>query len=1420
MNTPKIRFKGFKDDWEQRKLSDCAEFRRGSFPQPYGNKDWYDGKGAMPFVQVADVSSDMKLVNDTKQKISKLAQPMSVFAEKGSVLVTLQGSIGRVAITQYGAFVDRTVLIFDKYKDDIDKKFWAYIIKEKFEYEAKKAPGGTIKTITKEVLANFDLMLPCYAEQSILADYLIKLDHLITLHQRKCDETKQLKKFMLQKMFPKNGEKNPEIRFEGFTDDWEQRKLSELTTMHARIGWQNLRTSEFLDSGDYMLITGTDFQEGVIDYSTCHYVEKERYDQDKNIQIKNGSILITKDGTLGKVAYVQGLMMPATLNAGVFNVTIKNENIMDGKYLFQYLKAPFLMDYVSKKATGGTIKHLNQSILVDFPVAMPKREEQVKISRYFTALDNLITLHQRKCYELKNLKQYMANHMFVNQSTKCDRNIATNHKKLQERTKEMGELESVIEQRLIDQLCGGDSQWTYRKDIRTEEQLWDNFKYILEQNNKAKLNDMPLSESEFAKIKNDVSHASFYDAGKWQVGENGKVYVHVQRGNETLHLVVMNNEHIAGGTSVYEVINQYQAFKTDEVDDKRDRRFDVTLLINGIPMIHIELKNKDHSYMDGYRQIEKYISEGKFRGLFSNIQMFVVSNAVDTKYFAAARAAELAEGKKFITGWVDNENYPVCDYLDFAKAVLRIPQAHEMIAKYTVLDNEKKKLLILRPYQIHAIEAMRAASKRSISGYIWHTTGSGKTMTSYKATRNLLMDIPSIEKTIFLIDRKDLDMQTKMAFQSYADNDTIDVDDTENVDALIRRLTDGNRQMIVTTRQKLQTMITKRLQEGTKEYDKIRNLRVAFVVDECHRAVTPETKRKIERFFAHSLWYGFTGTPIFEENRYEQKGDLPQTTDELYGACLHSYTIKNAIHDEAVLGFMVENLGPKKEDVDDAVFETEEHMRQVLDVVLNQSYTKLGMQNGKGRTYEGILTVGSIAKAQRYYELLKRIKAGKDALKINEEICKVVPDFPKFAITYSVTENDEASTVNQDKMRESLQDYNAMFGTHYDIENINAYNSNLNDRLARKEKRYMERSQQLDLVIVVNRLLTGFDAPCLSTLYMDRSPMSPQDIIQAFSRTNRLFDANKTYGQVVTFQSPKDFKKEIDRALRLYSRGGEGVAVSEDWESVLDVFSIDVKTIHALGRTPEEIRQLSREQKKSFIYAFRSLDKSFAHLKAFSRYREELLADYDFSQEEYENYAAMYKNVMEELKKPKDEAENDDPVMDDYDLIAYSKMRVDFEYIVELLQGLVNYLDQSSNDFQDAIFAKNILALREISKEFAEDNQKLGELLEQVIDNIEQDKDRYKGQDIAVVVNQMRYDAIDTEIKTFAKLWNLNEDDVRYEVYNYRDGEMANENTFKDRAYASYKAGVEEPMPKFKFRKIIVEKFKHDLMENVLPLRD
>lgn len=873
------------------------------------------------------------------------------------------------------------------------------------------------------------------------------------------------------------------------------------------------------------------------------------------------------------------------------------------------------------------------------------------------------------------------------------------------------------------------------------------------------------------------------------------------------------------------MINQYQSFHSKEEEGGRDRRFDVSLLINGIPLIHIELKNKAHSYMDGFRQIKKYIAEGKFHGIFSNVQMFVVSNVVDTKYFAAARDTELS--RKFIFGWLDKDNQPVCDYIDFAKAVLKIPAAHEIVAKYTVLDNDKKRLLILRPYQIHAIEAMREASKKGKSGFIWHTTGSGKTMTSYKATRNLLMDIPSIDKTVFLIDRKDLDIQTKLAFQSYAESDTIDVDDTDYVDTLIRRLMDDSRQMIVTTRQKMQIMVSKRLKEGTRQYEKIKGLKLAFVVDECHRAVTPQTKRDLERFFSNSLWYGFTGTPIFEENKYEQKGDLPQTTDQLYGnngKPLHSYTIKEAIHDEAVLGFMVENLGPKgiSQEDEERLYDTETHMRSVLNVILNQSYAKFGMQNGRGKTYEALLTVRSIAIAQRYYDLLKKIVNGEDALKISEDIHRALPDFPKIAITYSISENEEASQVNQEKMKKSLDDYNQMFGTHFGIEEINAYNSNLNDRLARKNKKYLNRGQQLDFVIVVDRLLTGFDAPCLSTLFIDRQPMTPQNIIQAFSRTNRLFDDGKQYGQIVTFQAHDKFKKAINDALLLYSRGGDGIPIAEDWDDVKESFAISLKAIRNLARTPEEIAGLSRKQKKAFVQLFRALDHDFAHLKSFSIYNASVLDEWGFSEAEYEDFAAMYKNVIEELKNPGGDTDPvDEPVHDDYELVAYSRLRIDFEYIVELLQGFVESLDQSLEDYDEAAFEAEIKMFREIIGDFASENPKLSALLAQVVDEIEADREKYVGQDISVTINEMRYAAIDKEIQDFAEKWYLNADDVKYEAYNYRDGEFANENKLKDSAdYTAYREAALDALPKYKFRKSMINEFREVVMPEIAPLID
>ena len=987
----------------------------------------------------------------------------------------------------------------------------------------------------------------------------------------------------------------------------------------------------------------------------------------------------------------------------------------------------------------------------------------------------------------------------------------------------MSELESMIEKKLIEQLIYGDSQWTYREDLKTEEDLWANFRYILEQNNKDRLDGEGLSDSEFEQVKNQLQFSSFYKAGEWLVGENGKVMVHVQRDMEKLHLVVMNHEHIAGGSSVYEVINQYKALKSDDEDstDVRDRRFDVTLMINGLPMIHIELKNKQHSYMDGFWQIKKYIGEGKFTGIFSAVQMFVVSNGVDTRYFAAAGDTEL--NPKFKSGWVDRKNNPVSDYLSFAKSVLRIPQAHEMIARYTVLDEDARRLILLRPYQIHAIESIREASKTGESGFVWHTTGSGKTLTSYKATRNLLMDIPSIDKTIFLIDRKDLDTQTTMAFQAYANNDLVDVDETDNVNDLKKKLKSADRQVIVTTIQKMQILISKRLQEGTPDFDKIKNLRIAFVVDECHRAVTPKTKRELERFFGRSLWYGFTGTPRFAENPYPQMGDLPRTTEELYGKCLHSYTIQNAIHDKAVLGFQVEHNGPKNmtDETDSSQYDNEAHMLKVLDVILNKSYYKLGFQNGKGMTYECMLTTKSIQVAQKYYELLTRVKNGETSLVIDEKIRQVLPDFPKFAITYSVTENEEGSHVNQEKMQKSLNDYNDMFGTKYEMSQIQSYNANLNKRLARKDARFKSRREQLDLVIVVDRLLTGFDAPCMSTIFIDRQPMGPHDLIQAFSRTNRIYDTNKTYGQIVTFQAPKLFKKCVDNAVKLYSAGSTETALLAEWDEVEPAFRKALSALKICAEKPSDIPGMSMKEKKIFAKMFQEFDSLFAQMKSFTKYDDSMLETYGITETEYEDYAGHYKNVMEEIRDSKDHGDSDSgdtQVDQDYELMAYSSTKIDYEYIINLIQNIVTPTEEDE-EITPQERLKKLEEVKQYVAELRKDNEKVADLMSNLIADIEKDDRKYRGKSILNIIENMKRDCVEKVISDFCIQWYASKDDVMYAAIHYRNGKIPNETAIKATVdYTSYKEAQETALPKYKFYNRMMAELKKTLDEEIKPL--
>ena len=919
MEKPKIRFKGYQEDWEQRKVTELLKNSSSAMKiGPFGSalkKEYFVEEGIKVYAQENAFTGDFSM-GDYYITEDKYKELKSCELYPGDLVISMMGTIGACAIFPKNAEkgIMNSHLLRLQFNNEVIPEYIMYLLRDSVLIRKqidRLSVGSIMSGLSSSVVKKLVFPIPKLAEQKRIVEYLDSIDRLITLHQRKCEEMKTLKKYMLQKMFPQNGQSVPQIRFSGFTEDWEQRKFGDLADYKKGPFGSAITKDMFVPKSEESIKVYE--QQNAInkDWELERYFLPKEYalTKLKLFEVHGGDIIVSCAGTIGEIYEIPENADTGVINQALMRVRV-DEDCVD-KRMFKIAFSNMIDDFTRVHSNGSAIKNIPPfSDLKPMGVLLPSLQEQKKIGAYFDSLDYLITLHHRKQIYVLNTRIYTKTTLIITKEKK-----------------KMPELEKVIEDKLIEQLVFGESQWTYREDLKTEEDLWKNFRYILEQNNKARLDGQPLSDAEFEQVKNQLQFSSFYKAGEWLVGENGKAMVHVQRDTEKLHLVVMNHEHIAGGSSVYEVINQYNALKDDDITTvARDRRFDVTLMINGLPMIHIELKNRQHSYMDAFYQIKKYISEGKFTGIFSAVQMFVISNGVDTKYFAAASDTEL--NPKFMSGWVDTENNPVADYIDFAKNVLRIPEAHEMIARYTVLDEDAKRLILLRPYQIHAIESIREASKTGKSGFVWHTTGSGKTLTSYKATRNLLMDIPAIDKAIFLIDRKDLDTQTTMAFQAYANNDLVDVDETDNVNDLKKKLKSDDRQVIVTTIQKMQILISKRLQEGTSEYSKIKNLKIAFVVDECHRAVTPKTKRELERFFGRSLWYGFTGTPRFAENPYPQMGDLPRTTEELYGKRLHKYTIQNAIHDNAVLGFQVEHNGPKNitDETDASAYDNETHM--------------------------------------------------------------------------------------------------------------------------------------------------------------------------------------------------------------------------------------------------------------------------------------------------------------------------------------------------------------------------------------------------------------------------------------------------------------------------------------------------------------
>ncbi|GMM20177.1 HsdR family type I site-specific deoxyribonuclease [Lactobacillus amylovorus subsp. amylovorus] len=957
------------------------------------------------------------------------------------------------------------------------------------------------------------------------------------------------------------------------------------------------------------------------------------------------------------------------------------------------------------------------------------------------------------------------------------------------------EQENVLEQNLIDQLTHGESQWTLRDDIKNENDLWNNFFEILSRSNKNVLKDVPLTNNEKAIIKSKIIHPTFYKSAEWLAGVNGEVRLQIQRDNTqlgTADFVVINNNNIAGGNSVYEVVHQIQFHKRREID--RNRRGDVTLLINGLPMIHIELKNRAHSPKEAFNQIQKYIDEQMFNGIFSTLQFFVVTNGSYTQYIAAGQQLK----EKFLTTWVDKENKPVQNYLEFAKDVLSIPAAHNMVANYIALDSTQHSIIVLRPYQIHAIQAIFDASygkdnkDQPHSGFVWHTTGSGKTLTSYKVAHNLLK-IPSIQKTIFLIDRNDLDTQTTQAFETYAQNDSIDVEGTENSYSLARKLVSSDKRVIVTTRQKMQALF-KRIaqdQEQKRLYRKLKDVKLAFIVDECHRAVSPDQKNEIDAFFTKNppLWYGFTGTPIFAENAREAKGKNARTTEQQYGKCLHKYTIKDAIRDKAVLGFQVEEESNVSEDADESdtdarnkEYASLSHMKAVVKRILNNSYRKLGIYNkdNRGYTYDAIFTTSSIKQAQKYYRIFRDVINDKDPdIKIPNRIKKVLPDFPKIAITYSIGENGDGDEANQNEMKQSLEDYNKMFNTHYSMAELGAYNTNVNDRLARKKDEFKPRSQQLDIVIVVDRLLTGFDAPCLSTLFLDRAPMPYKDLIQAFSRTNRIFDRDKRYGQIVTYQYPKKYKESINGALMLYTEGSEKQALAPTWdESILQFNNAEKKIIKYQGDQGIPITEAPLDDQKRFLKEYQDFDKSLGDIKTYNEFNNiDLEKDYGLDPMFIEDTRATYEVVKEKVReatgKDKPATEDDDQFDPDYELENTGRQEINYAYIVQLIQAYIPSDDKENSKRTKA----EVKEIDDYIENLGKNNKSLADIVNNLWFQIKFDPEKFRNKQVNELLQNMIDDAREDLIEKFADENGLNIDDLKFVIRHYDPNEVDHQQT-------------------------------------------
>lgn len=800
------------------------------------------------------------------------------------------------------------------------------------------------------------------------------------------------------------------------------------------------------------------------------------------------------------------------------------------------------------------------------------------------------------------------------------------------------ESEAKLEDRMIDQLRRQGYNYVEINDV---DELEANFRKQINLHNKVELKGKDLSDKEFEKLMIKISGKSIFQSAK-ELRQKQDI---VRDDGTVAYIELFNTKEWCK--------NLFQVTHQTTVEGKYTNRYDVTILINGLPLVQIELKRRGIDMKEAFDQIKRYKNHS-YNGLYRFIQLFVISNGVDTKYFANGDH-ELNYGFTFY--WTDINNDRITNLEQFCTFFLDRCHVAKMIARYMIINETEKMLMVMRPYQVYAVEnIVDRAINTNNNGYVWHTTGSGKTITSFKTSQILSLE-PSINQVFFLVDRKDLDKQTLDEFNKF---DPGCVDMTNETFKLVQQIKDSSKPLIITTIQKMANACSNPRYAGVME--KYKDKKTVFIIDECHRSQFGDMHKQIETTFTNAQYFGFTGTPRFEENK-SQDG---RSTADIFDKCLHTYLIKDAIKDGNVLGFSVdyiktlsfnadENDNEMVEGIDtDEVFMADDRIAMIAQHIIDHHNTKT-----RDRKYNAIFAVSSIPMLIKYYETFKEIKHD---LKIGA------------IFTYGANEDlDHKDEHSRDTLDRYMEDYNKMFNTNFSTHNFDGYFRDICKRI---------KNTDIDIVIVVNMLLTGFDAKRLNTLYVDKN-LKHHDLIQAFSRTNRVETDTKPHGNIVCYRTSK---QTVDEAVKLFSQTDKvDTVIMAPYEVYLEKYIKAVDNLLLLAPNIESIQDLEQEGNeenlKKFILAFREVAKILVSLKTFNEFdmNNELIP---MDSQMFEDYKSKYYEIYRKLVTAKEKSSILSDISFSLELIQTDKINV--SYILNLIRNVdLTNEEQKQKDIKD-----------------------------------------------------------------------------------------------------------------------------------------